>query len=123
MSASARKCVGAEQRPVTGRPNPKHISTSYVERQNRNHGTGIRRLTRVTNALSKSAEAHDAMMCLHVVFHNFICDHKTPRMTPVEAAGLVKSAMSPANIIDLIDARAKPPKPRGRYKSRQPKVA
>jgi len=119
---SPGECIGAEKRPVTGRPDPKHISTSYVERQNLNLRMGMRRFTRLTNAFSKSAEAHYAMMCLYVVFHNFIRDHKTLRMTPAEAAGLVTSAMTVSDIVDLIDARAELPKPRGPYKPRQPKA-
>jgi hypothetical protein len=115
--------ASAEKRPVTGRPDPAHISTSYVERQNLNLRMGMRRFTRLTNAFSKSAEAHYAMMYLYVVFHNFIRDHKTLRMTLAEAAGLVKSAMTVSDIVDLIGARAEPPKPRGKYKQRQPKVA
>jgi IS1 family transposase len=75
------ECFGAEKRPVRGRPDPKNISTSYVERQNLNLRMGLRRFTRLTNALSKSAEAHYAMMCLYVVFHNFVRDQKTLRMT------------------------------------------
>jgi hypothetical protein len=48
---------------------------------------------------------------------------QTLRMTPAEAAGLIKSAMMVSDIVDLIDAQASPPKPRGPYKPRQPKVA
>jgi IS1 family transposase len=116
-------CIGAEKRRVEGKPDPKHISTSYVERQNLNLRMGMRRFTRLTNAFSKSADAHYAMMCLYVVFHNFIRDHKTLRMTPAESIGLVKSAMTIGDIVDLIDARAQPAKKRGSYKPRQPKAA
>jgi IS1 family transposase len=119
---SPGECIGAEKRPVTGRPDPKHINTSYVERQNLNLRMGMRRFTRLTNAFSKSAEAHYAMMCLYVVFHNFVRDHKTLRCTPAEQARLIKSAMTVSDIVDLIDARAEPPKPRGKYKDRQAKV-
>jgi IS1 family transposase len=119
---SPGECIGAEKRAVTGRPDPKHISTSYVERQNLNLRMGMRRFTRLTNAFSKSADAHYAMMCLYVVFHNFIRDHKTLRMTPAEAAGLVTSAMTVSDIVNLIDAQASPPKPRGKYKPRQPQA-
>jgi hypothetical protein len=119
---SPGECIGAEKRRVEGKPEPKHISTSYVERQNLNLRMGIRRFTRLTNAFSKSADAHYAMMCLYVVFHNFIRDHKTLRMTPAESIGLVKSAMTVGDIVDLIDARAEPPKKRGSYKERQPEV-
>jgi IS1 family transposase len=115
-------CIGADPRAVTGRPDPAHISTSYAERQNLNLRMGIRRFTRLTNAFSKSAEAHYHMMCLYVVFHNFIRDHKTLRMTPAESIGLRSSAMTVGDIVDLMDARAEPPKKRGPYKPRQPKV-
>jgi hypothetical protein len=84
---------------------------------------GMRRFTRLTNAFSKSAGAHYNMMCLYVVFHNFIRDHKTLRMTPAESIGLVKSAMTVGDIVDLIDARAGPSKKRGSYKPRQPRTA
>jgi hypothetical protein len=83
---------------------------------------GMRRFTRLTNAFSKSADADYAMMCLYVVFHNFIRDHRTLRMTPAEAAGLVASAMTVSDIVDLVDAQAPPPKPRGPCKPRQPKA-
>ena len=83
---------------------------------------GMRRFTRLTNAFSKSAKAHYNMMALYVVFHNFCRDHKTLRCTSAEAAGLIRSAMTVSEIADLIDARAEPPKPRGPYKPRQPKV-
>jgi IS1 family transposase len=120
---SPGECIGAEKRRVEGKPDPKHISTSYVERQNLNLQMGMRRFTRLTNAFSKSAEAHYAMMCLYVVFHNFIRDHKTLRMTPAESIGLVKSAMTVGDIVDLIDSRAKPSRKRGPYKPRRPKAA
>ena len=69
--------VSDQERRIEGRPDPKNISTSYVERQNLNLRMGIRRFTRLTNAFSKSAEAHYHMMALYVVFHNFCRDHKT----------------------------------------------
>lgn len=119
---SPGECIGATPQRVEGRPDPKHVSTSYVERQNLNLRMGIRRFTRLTNAFSKSGAAHYNMMSLYVVFHNFCRDHKTLRMTPAEAAGLVTSAMTVSDIVDLMDAKAEPPKKRGSYKPRQPKT-
>jgi IS1 family transposase len=119
---SPAECVGAKKERIEGKPDPKYISTSYIERQNLNIRMGVRRFTRLTNAFSKSAEAHYHMMALYVVFHNFCRDHKTLRMTPAEAAGLIKSAMTVGDIVDLIAAREAPPKKRGQYKPRRPKV-
>ncbi len=119
---SPAECIGARKDKIEGNPDIKHVSTSYVERQNLNIRMGNRRFTRLTNAFSKSADAHYNMMALYVVFYNFCRDHKTLRCTPAEAAGVVKSAMTMADIVDLIDARAEPPKKRGPYKPRQPKA-
>lgn len=119
---SPGECVGIRKAVIEGRPDPKNISTSYVERQNFNLRMGIRRFTRLTNAFSKSADAHYHMMALYVVFHNFCRDHTTLRMTPAEAAGLVKSAMTVCDIVALIEAQEAPPKKRGSYKPRQPKA-
>jgi IS1 family transposase len=119
---SPAECIGAEKHRITGNPDKRHVSTSHVERQNLNIRMGNRRFTRLTNAFSKSATAHYNMMALYVVFHNFCRDHMSLRCTPAEAAGLVKSAMTVADIVDLIDARAEAPKKRGPYKPRHPKA-
>jgi len=92
-----------------GAPDPKHISTSYVERQNLTLRMSARRFTRLTNAFSKKVENHVHMVALYTVWYNFVRMHKTLRCSPAMAAGLSKTLWSMEDIIALIDARAAKP--------------
>jgi IS1 family transposase len=106
----------------TGDPDPKHISTSYVERQNLAMRMSMRRFTRLTNAHSKKAENHAHMVSLHFMHYNFCRIHKSLRVTPAMAAGVTERLWSVEDIVTLIDAADVEPKKRGPYKPRQPAV-
>ena len=84
---SPAECTGIKKVPVEGSPDPKHVSTSYVERQNLTMRMHMRRFTRLTNALSKKFESHAHMVALYAVWYNFVRQHKTLRMSPAMAAG------------------------------------
>src|SRR5450755_878705 len=96
-------CIGCEMKEVSGRPDPKHVSTSYVERQNLTMRMHMRRFTRLTNAFSKKINNHAHAIALHFVYYNFVKQHKTLRVTPAMAAGLTKRFMSIEDIVRLTD--------------------
>lgn len=100
---SPAKFSGSKKTWVSGEPEDKHISTSYVERQNLTMRMHMRRFTRLTNAFSKKIENHCHAIALHFVYYNFVKQHKTLRITPAMAAGLIKRFMSIEDIVRLTD--------------------
>jgi hypothetical protein len=96
-------CVGCEKKEVTGSPDPEHISTSYVERQNLTIRMSMRRFTRLTNAFSKKLENHAAMVALYFMYYNFARVHQTLRVTPAMEAGIADHVWSIEEIVALLD--------------------
>jgi IS1 family transposase len=96
-------CLGTKVEEITGSPNPKHISTSYVERQNLTMRMSMRRFTRLTNAFSKKVENHAAAIALYFMYYNFGRVHQTLRVTPAMEAGVASHVWSIAEIVALID--------------------
>ncbi len=103
-------------RSTNGKPDKRHISTSYVERQNLTMRMSMRRFTRLTNAFSKRVENHCHALALYFVWYNFVRVHKTLRVSPAMAAGVTDTLRDMERIVSLIDARAPKPGPRGPYK-------
>jgi IS1 family transposase len=100
---SPPECIDCKPIGITGRPDPKHISTSFVERQNLTMRMGMRRFTRLTNGFSKKVENHAAMVAIHFMHYNFARIHKTLRVTPAMAAGLADHVWSIEELISLLD--------------------
>lgn len=116
---SPAECIGIQKEVIEGKPDPKHISTSYVERSNLTLRMHNRRFTRLTNAFSKKFMSHVHMVALYAVWYNWIRIHKSLRTTPAMAAQLTDKLMSFEDLLDLIDAAApKPGRPKT-YKKRQ----
>ncbi|MFL6844362.1 MAG: IS1 family transposase [Allosphingosinicella sp.] len=96
-------CLGSRRRTVMGRPDPEHISTSYVERHNLTMGMHMRRFTRLTNGFSKKVENHAYAVALHMMYYNFVRIHKSLRVTPAMAAGVTDRLWEMADIVKLIE--------------------
>jgi hypothetical protein len=87
---------------VSGNPDPAHVSTSYVERQNLTLRMQSRRFTRLTNAFSKKIENHRHSVALHYMYYNFCRVHQTLRCTPAMEAGLADHVWTFEELIALL---------------------
>ena len=101
---SPAKCIGCEMKRISGNPDPKHVSTSYVERANLTIRMSMRRSTRLTNTFSKKLENHAAMVALYFMYYNFARVHLTLRVTPAMEAGISNHVWSIEEIVALLDS-------------------
>jgi IS1 family transposase len=95
--------TGTKKEVVFGNPDPAHISTSYVERQNLSMRMGMRRFTRLTNAFSKKIENHIHAISLYFMHYNFARIHQTLRVTPAMEAGVSDHLWTLEEIAALAD--------------------
>jgi IS1 family transposase len=123
---SPAECIGTQKHRIEGNPDPVHVSTSYVERQNLTMRMNMRRFTRLTNAFSKKVENHVLMVALHYMNYNFARIHSSIRVSPAMAAGVSKTLWSIEDIVRMSDsywAIKSPAKPRGPYKKLEAEIS
>jgi len=102
-------CLDCIKTPQIGNPNPDHISTSFVERQNLSMRMRMRRFTRLTNAFSKKIENLEHAVALYFMHYNFVCPHQTlskeagRKMTPAMAAGVTDHRWTMEDLLAMID--------------------
>ena len=96
-------CTGARKRLLIGNPDERHISTSYVERQNLTMRMSMRRFTRLTNAFSKKVENLAHAVALHYMHYNFCRIHQSLRVTPAMEGGVSDHVWSLDEVIALLD--------------------
>jgi IS1 family transposase len=99
-------CIGTESVRVIGNPEEKHISTSYVERQNLTMRMSMRRFTRLTNAFSKKLENHEHMLAIYFLYYNFCRVHTTLRVTPAMEAGISNHVWTIEEMVELLEGRS-----------------
>ncbi len=105
---SAAECIGAMAAPIIGSPDKKHISTSFVERQNLAMCVQLRRFTRLTNGFSKKVEEnHIHAITLYFMYYNFCRIHHTLRVTPAMASGVSEHVWNLSELANLLDASEK----------------
>jgi len=96
-------CMGAKKAVISGNPDHKHISTSYIERQNLTMRMSMRRFTRLTNGFSKKVENLEAAVALHYMHYNFCRIHQSLRVTPAMEAGVSDHVWDLKEVIALLD--------------------
>ena len=96
-------CVSATPQVQCGNPEPRHVSTSYVERQNLTMRMQMRRFTRLTNAFSKRLQNHKYAVALHYFHYNFIRRHMTLKTTPALHAGIADRVWTMVDFVKLLE--------------------
>ena len=99
---SPAQCIGAIPTVITGRPDEDHISTSFVERQNWTVRTTMRRYTRLSNGFSRKIENHLAAVAINYFAYNFIKIHRSLRVSPAMAAGVVDRLFDVSDLVNLL---------------------
>jgi IS1 family transposase len=94
-----------EKKAVSGSPDMKLVSTSYVEKQNHTVRMHCRRMSRLTNAFSKKRENFEAAIALHYAYYNFCKRHATIRCTPAMEAGIEKSQWTTADLVEMTEGK------------------
>lgn len=117
---SPADCIGSRKQTIEGRPDPKHVSTSYAERNNLTMRMHMRRFTRLTNGFSKKVENHAYAVALHMMYYNFVRIHAKLRCSPAMAAGVSDRLWEVADIVAILASQEaeEAPKVRGPYKKR-----
>ncbi len=100
---SPAECIGTVVNEVTGDPDPKHISTSYVERQNLTMRMCMRRFTRLTNAFSKKVDNLVHAVALHFMYYNFVRIHQTLGVTPAMEARVTDHVWTIVEIVEMAE--------------------
>ena len=95
-------CTGCKKQTKIGDPDEKHVSTSYIERQNLTMRMAMRRFTRLTNAFSKKIENHIAAIAIHYMYYNYCRIHQTLRVTPAMQAGIANHVWSIQDLVSLL---------------------
>jgi transposase-like protein/IS1 family transposase len=85
---SPSECVGAVPTIVSGKPDPKMICTSHVERNNLTMRTFLRRFTRLSLGFSKKLDNLKHAISLYFAYYDFCRIHGTLRVTPAMEAGI-----------------------------------
>jgi len=101
---SPARCIGVDMKVVSGNPDPQHVSTSFVERQNLTMRMSMRRFTRLTNGFSKKIENHIYAVAMYFMYYNYCRIHQSIRVTPAMESGLTDHVWSLDELVSLLNS-------------------
>src|SRR5271168_1137715 len=101
-AATAADCKGAIKTRVEGRPDPKHVAASFIERANLTVRMGNRRFTRLTNGFSKKIENHDYALAIQCFHYNVVRKHMTLKTAPAVIAGVADRQWTMLDFVKLL---------------------
>jgi hypothetical protein len=101
MDYSPAKCIGCDMKAVRGNPDFRHVSTSFVERQNWTVRTTMRRYTRLSNGFSRKLRNHAAATTLNYFAYNFIRFIVHCARPPAMVAGVTDRLWSVEDLVAL----------------------
>jgi len=99
---SPPQCIGTIRNKIMGDPDARHVSTSFIERNNLTMRMNMRRFTRLTNGFSKKIENLNHAVALHFMYYNFCRIHQSLRVTPAMAAKVTDHAWEIGEILSLL---------------------
>jgi IS1 family transposase len=120
---SPAECTGIIKTSIEGQPDPDHILTSYIERQNLTMRMHMRRFRRLTNAFSKEVESHAYAVALHMMYYNFVKIHTKLRTSPAMVAGVSDRLWEVSDIVALWEAVEPKATKRGTYKKANAEIS
>ena len=100
---SPAKCLGYTVKKVSENPSKKHISTSFIERQNLTMRMSMKRFAWLSNGFSKKLGNHAATVALYFMYYNFARIHQTLRVTPAMEAGVTDHLWRVEEIVGLLE--------------------
>lgn len=104
---SPPECIDCERKRIMRNPDPAHVSTSYIERQNLTMRMQMRRFTRLSNGFSKKVENHAYSAALHFMHYNYVRVHETLRCTPAMEAKITDHLWTIEEMISKLDTNSK----------------
>ena len=99
---SPSRITASEKIWQIGAPDPKVVSSSYIERQNATTRLHVKRLNRLTFVFSKKFKNFEAAVALNFAAHNFVRTHSTLKMTPAMAAGVERNFWSYGDLVEAV---------------------